>query len=242
MIDRLARSVWRGIKYLIFKSKRILKLPAQRFYYYDDHIYPSLKEGREPEFTENFENAIKPGDNVFDVGAHKGFFSLIAAFKLNGTGKVISFEPFNAAATELGYCMKTNKIDNVIIEKAGLGEDESIKQLRHKDRLDIGYIEGNPVIADAQPPDEICFTYTLDKYCEAMGIVPDVMKIDVAGDELRVLKGGEKTFKNSGIFLCLELHDTSELEDAKALLEEYNFKTLSVVDRRHVVGIFEKQE
>jgi FkbM family methyltransferase len=52
-------------------------------------------------------------------------------------------------------------------------------------------------------------TETLDTYCEKNNIVPDFLKIDVEGNELRVFKGGAHilgTYKPSVIFECEARH------------------------------------
>lgn len=40
-----------------------------------------------------FRNMVKPGMTIVDVGVNKGYYSLLAAKLLNGSGAVLSFEP-----------------------------------------------------------------------------------------------------------------------------------------------------
>jgi hypothetical protein len=42
---------------------------------------------------EAFEKAVKKGDVVFDIGAHAGFYALLASSLVGESGKVFAFEP-----------------------------------------------------------------------------------------------------------------------------------------------------
>jgi hypothetical protein len=47
---------------------------------------------------------------------------------------------------------------------------------------------------------------TVDEEVDALGIVPDVMKIDVEGYEYEVLQGARRLLRERKPVLCLELH------------------------------------
>lgn len=47
----------------------------------------------EPYTTELFQHALKPGATVLDIGAHHGYFSLLAARCVGKGGRVYAFEP-----------------------------------------------------------------------------------------------------------------------------------------------------
>lgn len=40
-----------------------------------------------------FEQLIRPGDTVFDIGAHVGFYTLLASILTGPAGRVFAFEP-----------------------------------------------------------------------------------------------------------------------------------------------------
>ena len=63
---------------------------------------------------------------------------------------------------------------------------------------------------------------TLDDFCEFLGIKPNLIKIDVDGDETSILKGGQQTFSNP------DLRDVFIEVDAKQpgcekILTDYGF-------------------
>ena len=51
-------------------------------------------------------------------------------------------------------------------------------------------------------------TTTIDEFCARQGILPDLIKIDVEGAELAVLKGARETIRAAGKHLALfvEMH------------------------------------
>ena len=53
---------------------------------------------------------------------------------------------------------------------------------------------------------------TIDQLTDEMGRVPDLIKIDVEGFELEVLRGASKTLRTGIPILCLELHNRLMLE------------------------------
>lgn len=40
-----------------------------------------------------FEQAVTPGSAVFDIGAHVGFYTLLASVLVGDQGRVVAFEP-----------------------------------------------------------------------------------------------------------------------------------------------------
>lgn len=47
----------------------------------------------EPEVTEVFLSHVMPGDVVLDIGAHIGYYTVLAARSVGNEGRVIAFEP-----------------------------------------------------------------------------------------------------------------------------------------------------
>lgn len=64
-------------------------------------------------------------------------------------------------------------------------------------------------------------TFKLDTVCK--DIAPDLVKIDVEGSELRVLKGCEKILKNGNTKFLIELHDWADPEGQKNASEVVSF-------------------
>ena len=76
---------------------------------------------------------------------------------------------------------------------------------------------------------------------------PDIIKIDVEGEELEVLKGAEKTIREYRPSLCIEAHNvlysgtpertvTGNLQKVVDLLTEWGFSGLEIEDQ-HVKDV-----
>jgi FkbM family methyltransferase len=61
---------------------------------YDRHITPSLVASGswEPDQAEFVRTRLEPGQTVIDIGAHVGFYTLLAAAAVGGTGRVLAVE------------------------------------------------------------------------------------------------------------------------------------------------------
>ena len=66
-----------------------------------------------------------------------------------------------------------------------------------------GYVQVVPVDSTNELEAE---SVSLDDECERLGLVPDLLKIDVEGYEGEVLRGAEQLLKEKGPTICLEVH------------------------------------
>jgi 16S rRNA C967 or C1407 C5-methylase (RsmB/RsmF family) len=62
----------------------------------------------------------RPGDVVWDVGAHHGFVTLCAARRVGATGEVHSFEPSARNLKFLRRHLRWNKIENTVVHPCAL--------------------------------------------------------------------------------------------------------------------------
>lgn len=139
---------------------------------------------------------LKPGDTVIDIGAYIGGYA--GPFKqfVGPTGKVYAFEP-NAEPFE---CLVKN-CPTCLCHQVALGEREGTEQY-FTDTVNRGasFILPQNTTNQVSRPVEI---KTLDSF----GIEkPQLIKIDVEGMEIEVIKGGVKTIKSSFPIIYLELN------------------------------------
>lgn len=150
----------------------------------------------EPLQTNLFIQTVKPGDIVFDIGANVGYYTLLAS-KLAGTkGKVYAFEPDPRTAALLNKNIKLNKCTNVTVVQSALSTQKGITTLV----LD----EANPgesSLANGKGKKITIQGTTLYDFIQQNKIKNiDVIKIDVEGAELEVLKGAQNSLtKNRGV-------------------------------------------
>jgi FkbM family methyltransferase len=89
-------------------------------------FYPHLYEYREIEFMKKH---LGPGDTFLDVGAHIGFYSLIASRIVGEKGSVVAVEadPYNFGKLTLN--LKLNHIKNIIALNEGVSNKEEVLRL-----------------------------------------------------------------------------------------------------------------
>jgi FkbM family methyltransferase len=136
----------------------------------------------------------KAGDTLIDIGANKGGFLFWMIKKAGKNGKAIGFEP----QTFLYRFLKDyfSGYPQVTIEQYALSDKEETATMiipyNGKDSspgASIHFTLDDSPMARA----ETVTTITLDNYCAKHSLQPALIKIDVEGHELKVIKGGLKT-------------------------------------------------
>lgn len=142
--------------------------------------------------------ANKNGAVVFDIGAHTGeWFGLFKKHYLKKSS-VYSFEPSQYSYEKL---LKI-KSEGFYPENFALGEIPGKKYLLSNEKGSVGsYIAEEKKLIIKKFSEEIMVT-TLDQYCYEHKIQSiDLLKLDVEGYELKILKGSKEMLKNGSIKL-----------------------------------------
>lgn len=140
----------------------------------------------EPVLAPVLEAALRPGGFFVDVGANVGVYTLWAARCVGEEGRVEAFEPVPEPRAWLERNVALNGFTQVSILPKGLGESPGRITLYRPLRasgLSSRYL------AERDGPVEVEVT-TLDDHFADGRATPDLLKIDVEGMELEVLKGG----------------------------------------------------
>lgn len=145
-----------------------------------------------PYETEVFRSLIKPGMKIADIGAHIGYFTLLAADAVGPTGRVYAFEPDPKNFDLLSRTVLENRFGNVVLEHKALS-DKNGKRTLFRDRFNLGnmsFAEHN-IPRGASHGSVTVATTTLDGYFS--GLPLDIIKIDVQGAEGMVFEYGTET-------------------------------------------------
>ncbi len=128
------------------------------------------------------------GGTFLDVGAHAGYFSLIAADRVGHTGRVYAIEPNPRTFSALQTNLTANRVEHVLPHNCGLA-DRAGTILLHAPPSRLDYNATVLPRADWQSVEVP--SRTLDG-CVAEWRVDriDLMKLDVEGAEPLVLAGG----------------------------------------------------
>jgi FkbM family methyltransferase len=182
------------------------------------HLNPRF----EMEYLEgNYESAVwrilqshlKPDTVLYDVGAHIGLFSLIAARDLGVPGSVFVFEPDPANLRRIEEHASRNRLHALgIIPKAAWFLDGRMKFQRacSQSSMNRGAIaEDNSATSESTIEVE---TVTLDSFGREHAL-PTIVKIDVEGSEAAVLRGSEEIFRSAKPVVICEVHHPQAASD-----------------------------
>lgn len=150
------------------------------------------------------QNVLKEGDVFVDVGANIGMMTVFASKVVGNKGKVVAFEPNPITRDILKENIKKNNLSNVIISEYAIGAT-------NEDAVIYDRWDANRGCASLIKPDFETDSYdikvtTLSNFLDD-GINPNMIKIDVEGYELEVLKG---------------VLDIIQSKDAPMLMVEYS--------------------
>src|SRR5208283_1731453 len=133
---------------------------------------------------------ILRGMTVLDIGAHKGFYTLLFSRKVGTQGRVVAFEPSKRERTRLNLHLKLNFCRNVTVINVALGEKEEETTLFVVEGPETGMNSLKPVGDDHRIHEETVKVCRLDSVLDGLGVNRvDFVKMDVEGGELGVLRG-----------------------------------------------------
>ena len=157
----------------------------------DDAIFTGNFEDSERRFIQAF---LEPGMTVLDIGAHHGFYSMLAAKMVGPTGRVMSFEPSHRERERLSVHLRLNRIlDRVSVSPVALGRETAESTLYVVAGRDTGCNSLRPP-AVTEPTQTVQVPVTsLDTFLAQQNVARvDFIKMDVEGGELGVLEGAEE--------------------------------------------------
>ncbi len=163
----------------------------------------------EANLQETLQSELAAGDVFYDVGAHVGFFSMIASRLVGDTGQVYSFEPSVHTYELLTRHLAMNGIANAEAYEKAVGEASGVARFETHDEVGTDHVV-------AEGGQEVAIT-SLDDFVYSDGHrPPTVMKIDVEGHEVQVLRGAGRVLQEHHPELIIEIHS----EENGALITE----------------------
>ena len=146
---------------------------------------------------------ICPGDVVHDIGANVGIYTLMAAEAVGADGHVCAFEPHAATVVDLLRNVSANQRgDRVTVLSVALHDHGGFLPFRYRS---LEAASGLSQLDEIEDPwgrsavpvaSELKSAATLDELVDADTVRrPDLVKIDVDGNELRILWGMERQLR-----------------------------------------------
>ena len=177
---------------------------------------------------DNLFKLIQPDFNIIDAGANIGFLSLYFAKECTN-GFVYSFEPDSESFDFLQKSVNQNGFKNIKLFKTALGAEASTAELFKVYANNPG---ANRILAqkpDKETKSEIVEVATLDSFYQKQIFKKiDLIKIDVEGFELFVLRGAKQLVDKWKPILFIELADIN--------LKQQNCTAVEVIDLVEELG------
>ena len=201
------------------------------------NLYVGMQEFEDMAFAVHM---LRPGDLFSDVGANIGAYTILAS-AVSGAHS-IAFEPVSSTYDWLVQNIRLNGLaEKVVAQHVAIGAE--IGTARVTSNLDtVNHVLPNNSISDATANEQVEVT-TLDAIFREQA--PTLIKIDVEGFEMAVLKGGARTLADPRLRAVIaELncsgetygHDDAEIRNR---LESFGFECVQylpferrIVERR----------
>ena len=160
----------------------------------------------ELDFVDRLASSVPPGGICFDIGGWQGYFAGVMAYA--GASKIYVCEPLPFNCKRIMRLIDLNPHHQIMLEQAAVGEHDGVATFQVMPESSMGKLENSPFQEDQSSKDTITVRMvTLDSLCESRGIPSaDVIKIDVEGAEMMVLRGAINMLKTSKPHLFVEAH------------------------------------
>ena len=156
--------------------------------------------GYEPGIVAEILSMPSPLKVAFDVGAHVGMLTLAMAKRVGPEGEVFAFEPFPASRLLVEQMIAENHLSRTVYAMPFALSDQNGEQ-----RLVMGQTPFLHRLGSLSPLDPLkdsegipVRSSTIDSFVfDRSNPAPDLLKIDVEGAEVLVLKGAMHTLKTN---------------------------------------------
>jgi FkbM family methyltransferase len=180
----------------------------------------------EPHVTSVFRELLHPGDVCVDVGAHAGYFTLLAAKRVGPKGRVFAIEPSPGTYAALRGNLKLNNMSNVTALPVAAGAHaSSVRVSDEADSLSVSVQVADDGDIEVQTVAELVRQSERERL--------RLVKIDVEGHEHDVLEGVLPLYADGfRPALVVELHSgrgDAAIPLLVALLENYGLRGFELI-------------
>ena len=159
------------------------------------------KKDYELRFHECLLSNIRKDDTIYDIGANRGYYTKLFLEKAT-MGRVFAFEPIPECYQIISKLIPMH--DNLTVFPIAIGNTNgSLPMSIGRDDLNAT----SSVSAAKEPNDILVEMKTVDNIASTTDSLPNVLKIDVEGYEIEVLKGMESTIGDKRLrVIAIEVH------------------------------------
>jgi FkbM family methyltransferase len=239
-----------GVTAIPLPDGRVLKLDATGEDWIPTQLFWRGWQGYEPEMTPLFYRLARTtAHTVFDVGAHIGFFSLLAAI-VNPNARVFAFEPLARIYDRLKLNVDLNALTNVQTLCVAVGAQEGVAEFYFPDeQMPVSSSLRSDMLTAGLPADTNIVRHvpvqvvTLDRIVAEHNVARvSLIKLDTERTEHEVLAGARATLeRDHPDIICEVWPDAGNGRQLEELLRPlgyrfYQVRPEGVVARAEIIG------
>jgi len=183
----------------------------------------------ERELSSRLAREVRPGSTCLDIGGWRGFHAGVMA--LSGASRVFVFEPLPMNCSRIRRLIELNPGLPIELIEAAVSDEEGSAEFRTMTDSSMGKLSASSF----RPRDEATGTIKVrvlkldDLFAHGLIGSPSVIKIDVEGAELLVLRGAKELLERCQPTLFLEVHSQVLAEDCRDFLTGIGYR-MSLVE------------
>ena len=151
----------------------------------------------------------------FTTSANAGFFTLLGARCVGTSGRVVAVEPLPRNIEVIRKHLAINDLSNVrVVGKA-------ISDFVGTARFAVEGHATSRLSTEGQVSVEVT---SLDALVEELGAPPDMLKVDIEGEEIDLLKGAEKVLEKFRPIVFIAVHSKEKFDDLLEMAPMLNYE------------------
>lgn len=225
-----------------FGGDMIIALPAAT----DIYLTGGKSHGSEIRLARFLINYLSAGDHFIDIGAHYGYFTLLAATIVAEHGKVFAFEPAKDTFRILSKNCHTKK--NIRIFNEAVSDENGTltffqfpNMYSEYNSLDIHQFENEDWYQSNKPEKITVNAQTLDSIVNQQQIKASIIKIDVEGAEDKTIGGGVQFFTSQNPYIVMEYlsaeRGNESHQKAAKQLQDLGYSSFVITENGHLKRI-----
>jgi FkbM family methyltransferase len=205
--------------------------------YLDPRYEANIHNGHAEQAVQDALNtSLRPGMIFYDVGAHLGFFSVVAARIIGTEGKVFAFEANPDVAQRIILNRNRNNFHHIyVIPRAVCHTNAGVQFGRALQQTTGG--TSSMALAAAEQGDDIISVASirLDDFAQT-NPPPDIIKMDIEGAEIEALQGASMIFSQKRPMLICEVHHQQASAFVSQFLKEHRY-SWEWKDENHILAV-----
>ncbi|MDY6950128.1 MAG: FkbM family methyltransferase [Thermodesulfobacteriota bacterium] len=166
-----------------------------------------------------------------DIGAHIGKYTVRLARKLGDNGQVVAIEPEKNNFNVLKKNVKLNRLSNIHLVNAACSDRDGESPLYVVDQCTTLH----SLYANNGKEQVIVKSLTLDTVLSQLNIERvDLVKIDVEGAEVDVIRGSTKALREYHPKIIFEAWNGKHLQETASMLKPFNYEITPLNDENYL--------